>query len=602
MEIGPFRVKEDKLLRNEGAWNKYANLLFVDQPIGVGFSISDTDSYIHELPEMAEDMITFLDNYFTIFPEQQRHEIYIAGESYAGQYIPYLADAINKRNKNLTDHPELSGDLSHINLKGLLIGNGWIDPATQYLSYVPFAYQSGLVKHGSDIAAAIEQKQRECVQSLSKLPSITINNQECDMVLDTLLQELFQATKLKNTDSRACVNIYDVRLTDTFSSCGMNWPPDLMQVTPFLRRPEVLTALNIGKEEQVIWKECSGPVGQAFKAKNSVPSNTLIPGIIASGVEVLMFNGDQDLICNHVGNSKLIQALSWGGDHTTGRPPSKGERGGFKTELGEVEENWYVNGTVAGTFQSGRNLTYVKIFNASHMVPFDVPEVSQVLLNQFIGIPGFDKESQSFTGNPEDGSNNKPSTGEDKNGDSEPSAADKEIEDATWKAYYRAGAVALVVVVLLTAGLVIFVWRNRRLMHRAMLLNESRPRGVHYEDGSRSGDSIDGFDDDGDRPAGFLTSLFAGMSRWNMPHHRRSLSRGNKYYVAGSAAGLGAAGGAAVPLTTFDKRDSLDNMLDSDDEEEGLAMGVGSASTPYSDFENEESDVPELVIERPANL
>lgn len=598
VEVGPFRVKDEKtLMKNPGAWNKDANLIFVDQPIGVGLSTSDTDSYIHELPEMAADMITFLEKYFEVFPEQQEHELFLAGESYAGQYIPYLADAINTRNKNLTEHPEYKDEISHINLKGIMIGNGWIDPAVQYMSYVPFAYDNGLVKQGSSIAATLEQKQRQCVQALSKLSSPEIGNTECDKILDTLLQELYQETKLAETDDKACVNVYDIRKTDTFSSCGMNWPPDLKSVTPYLRRQDVLNALNIDKEEQVKWKECSGPVGQAFKAKKSAPASTLIPGIISDGVEVLMFNGDQDLICNHVGNSKVIDAISWGASkEEASRPPTKGGHGGFKLENGETEESWYVDGQAAGTFQTGRNLTYIKVFNASHMVPFDLPEVSLAMVNQFIRIPGYDKESQAPK-KEEDKGDTAPSDDESTpSDDGEQTDAEKKIEDATWKAYYRAGAVALVVVVLLTSGLVFFVWRSRRLVHHAMLLNEARPRGVHYEDGSRSGDSMDGFDDDGERPTGFLDSFFSGISRWQRPHHGRSLSRGS---MAG-----------AVPLSNLHgggKRDSLDSMLidsDEDSDEEANIGGSGnggldaSGSRPYSDIDADAS-VQELVIERP---
>lgn len=591
MEVGPFRVKGDKLVENPGAWNQDANLLFVDQPIGVGLSTSDTDSYIHELPEMAADMMTFFDNYFKLFPEQQAHELYIAGESYAGQYIPYLADAINKRNKEIMEKPELkdNGQML-IDLKGIMIGNGWIDPVEQYLSYVPFAYETGLIKHGSAIAAHLEQKNRECLKELSELPSVPINNNVCDRILNTLLSELFQDTRLPKTDPRACVNIYDIRLRDTFSSCGMNWPPDLVQVTPYLRRPEVLDALNIDKEEQVKWKECSGPVGAAFTAKSSASANTLIPGIIGAGVPVLMFNGDQDLICNHHGNTKLIQAMSWGGDEVQlpGQPPSKSNKG-FKEGEGEVEEPWYVKGEAVGTVQTGRNLTYIKVYNASHMVPFDLPLVSQAMLNQFIGIPGYDKDSQS----PE--KTETPSTDDKEDTESD---TDKEVEEATWKAYYRAGAVALVVVVILTVGLLFFVWRNRRLVRQAMLLNERRPRGVHYEDGSRSGDSMDGYDfDDPDRQAGLISSLFSGIARWNPAHHqRRSLSM-NKY--SGLAGGSAGAGGA-VPLTNLSKRDSLDSMLMSDEDENEEQGGEGRR--PYQDLEAGEGEVQELVIGRPEEV
>lgn len=54
MEVGPFRVTEDQtLVNNEGSWHEFANLLFVDQPVGTGFSYVDGDGFIHELPEAS---------------------------------------------------------------------------------------------------------------------------------------------------------------------------------------------------------------------------------------------------------------------------------------------------------------------------------------------------------------------------------------------------------------------------------------------------------------------------------------------------------------------------------------------------------------------
>jgi len=83
-------------------------------------------------------------------------QLYIAGESYAGQHIPYIARAILKRNKDATKNPW--------KLAGLLIGNGWISPADHYLSYLPFAYEHNLIQGGSDMAKRIESQQSICVK------------------------------------------------------------------------------------------------------------------------------------------------------------------------------------------------------------------------------------------------------------------------------------------------------------------------------------------------------------------------------------------------------------------------------------------------------
>ena len=76
MEIGPYRLKDDKNLEyNPGSWDEFANLLFVDNPIGTGFSYADSDSYLHELSEMADNFQTFLQKYFELFPEHETNDV-----------------------------------------------------------------------------------------------------------------------------------------------------------------------------------------------------------------------------------------------------------------------------------------------------------------------------------------------------------------------------------------------------------------------------------------------------------------------------------------------------------------------------------------------
>ena len=76
MEIGPYRVKDpDTLVLNKGAWNEFANLLFVDNPVGTGFSVVDTDSYVKELTDMAAQFVTFLEKWFSIFPEYAQDDV-----------------------------------------------------------------------------------------------------------------------------------------------------------------------------------------------------------------------------------------------------------------------------------------------------------------------------------------------------------------------------------------------------------------------------------------------------------------------------------------------------------------------------------------------
>jgi carboxypeptidase C (cathepsin A) len=76
MEIGPYRLKDDAtLIYNDGSWDEFANLMFVDNPVGTGFSSVDSDSYVHELPEMADQFIIFLERFFEIFPHYEQDDV-----------------------------------------------------------------------------------------------------------------------------------------------------------------------------------------------------------------------------------------------------------------------------------------------------------------------------------------------------------------------------------------------------------------------------------------------------------------------------------------------------------------------------------------------
>ena len=79
MEIGPYRVKEDGTLRlNDGSWDEFANVLFIDNPVGTGFSYVDGDALVSDLDEMADQMIQFLEKWFAIFPEYTNGDVRIA--------------------------------------------------------------------------------------------------------------------------------------------------------------------------------------------------------------------------------------------------------------------------------------------------------------------------------------------------------------------------------------------------------------------------------------------------------------------------------------------------------------------------------------------
>ncbi|KAI2005934.1 Cell death protease [Ophidiomyces ophidiicola] len=446
MEVGPYRLKDDHtLVYNEGSWDEFANLLFVDQPVGTGFSYVNTDSYIHELDEMAAHFIIFLERFFELFPQYEHDDLYFAGESYAGQYLPYIAKAVLDHNRKAS----VVAEKRTWKLSGLIIGNAWLSPVEQYLSYMPFAFKEHLLKTGTDATQKVEKAHAECINELDRNGGRDlINVGVCEQVLTTILDVTQEDGK--------CYNMYDVRLRDSHPACGMHWPPDLQQITPYLRRTDVKHALNINDDKKTGWQECTGSVSSSFRARNSKPAVQLLPGILEAGVPVVLFSGAKDFICNHIGTEELIHRMTWSGG--TGFELSPG--------VWAPRRDWTFEKESVGYFQEARNLTYVLFYNASHMVPFDYARRSRDMLDRFLGV-----DITSIGGDPADSrldgeQGALTSVGSHPNSTVADKLEKEKLKAAAWRAYYKSGEIALVVVAVAAVAWGLFIWRSRRRAHR----------------------------------------------------------------------------------------------------------------------------------------
>mmetsp|Transcript_4641 Transcript_4641/g.16333 ORF Transcript_4641/g.16333 Transcript_4641/m.16333 type:complete len:463 (+) Transcript_4641:73-1461(+) len=95
-ENGPWKVLNNGTLgENHYSWNKLANVIYLEQPAGVGFSFSNNSAgYSTNDNQTASDNYTFLQGFFNEFPEFSANNLYLTGESYAGVYVPTLANQI----------------------------------------------------------------------------------------------------------------------------------------------------------------------------------------------------------------------------------------------------------------------------------------------------------------------------------------------------------------------------------------------------------------------------------------------------------------------------------------------------------------------------
>jgi cathepsin A (carboxypeptidase C) len=350
VELGPCLMNETsgELYRNAYGWNDEAYLLFVDQTSGVGFSYADKINYDHNESEAAEDMYHFLQGFAKKFKSPSitgANDFYITGESYGGHYVPALGYRILQGNQR--------GDGPHINLKGIAVGNGWTDPYTQFPSYVDIAYNWCKEKLG---APCVNESARDAMQT--GLPHCLDLIATCNSFPDDTDQSCEEAKEacdnVTNFYASTGLNVYDVRKPCITADCYNTTHAD-----NFLRNPDVVRAL--GAKIDILYEGCSEEVGRLFVRDVQRNFNYTIPPMLEAGIRVMIYAGDMDFICNWVGNKAWVTALNWPGKAAFNAAP-------------DVE--FSVAGRAAGEERTYGNFSFVRIYDAGHMVPMDQPAAS----------------------------------------------------------------------------------------------------------------------------------------------------------------------------------------------------------------------------------
>ncbi|KAE8734234.1 Serine carboxypeptidase-like 33 [Hibiscus syriacus] len=141
-ELDPLKVGKNgaDLQFNEFAWNQEANLLFVESLVGVGFSYTNTSSDLTKLEDafVAEDAYNFLVSWLQRYPRFKTRDFFMTGESYAGHYVPQLAELVYDRNNDTSRYP-------FINLKGFMVGNPLTDDNYDYTGIMDYAWSHSVI-------------------------------------------------------------------------------------------------------------------------------------------------------------------------------------------------------------------------------------------------------------------------------------------------------------------------------------------------------------------------------------------------------------------------------------------------------------------------
>ena len=148
-EHGPLVVtKEMKVEERLTAWTLTHNVVYIDNPVGTGYSFTKEDScYAKDQKDVARDLYQALQQFFTVFPHLRTgSEFYVTGESYAGKYVPAISYKIHQEMQALKqkDPQNYRKDKHFINFRGMAIGDGLCDPVTM-TNYGDFLYNIGLI-------------------------------------------------------------------------------------------------------------------------------------------------------------------------------------------------------------------------------------------------------------------------------------------------------------------------------------------------------------------------------------------------------------------------------------------------------------------------
>ncbi|EKM76102.1 hypothetical protein AGABI1DRAFT_45474 [Agaricus bisporus var. burnettii JB137-S8] len=356
-ENGPFSWSwgQAKPTQNDRSWTNLSSVLWVEQPVGTGYSQGEPN--IRNEEDLAEQLVGFLQQFLEVFSEMKGKKLYLTGESYAGTYVPYIAN-------HIFENP----DKLELDLQGIWIADPSLSwdvvqeqiPAVNFVHKYEhvFALNQTAMKELDEIALRCNYAgyMDEFVTYPPKGPlplpgKSTFADPGCD-VWDLIFEEAIRVNP--------AFNIY--RIFDTFpilwDVLGFPGSFEQVQLAPvYFDRPDVKAAINAPSD--VTWSECSN-VRVFPKGDGSLPSAlTVLPNVIEKSNRSVIIHGLADFILIAEGMTctffHLFSSL-WNGKQ------------GFQTPI--EDDSFIIDGVGAlGNSHTERGLTYVEVALSGHMIP-----------------------------------------------------------------------------------------------------------------------------------------------------------------------------------------------------------------------------------------
>ncbi|KAK6904545.1 hypothetical protein I203_105360 [Kwoniella mangroviensis CBS 8507] len=373
-ELGGCNIAEkgENVTFNEHSWNSVANVLYLDQPIGVGYSYSDGGEQVNNSPAAAEDVYAFLILFISQFREYSKQQFHIAGESYAGTYIPNIASVIYKNNLALDLAP--TPGVPKLNFASVMIGNGLTDPHAQFGSVPDWACDHSL----SHYAPYEDPEGSECVSLRAKAPRCQNLISSCYKTNSKFacVPAALYCWSLFNEMQQLGLNMYDVRrkCDKSKDADGPLCYKEMSWMETYLNKPEIKKQL--GAPDNVEFQSCNMQINQNFLLQGDATHNSgaLLNDLVDSGIRVLIYSGEADMLVNAIGCSRVVDNLETKYSSAYAKAHKK-----VFVDAKNVTAGWTKS---AG--EGAGNLAFVSFRNAGHMVPHDDPVGALTMISRWI--------------------------------------------------------------------------------------------------------------------------------------------------------------------------------------------------------------------------
>ncbi|KIL64772.1 hypothetical protein M378DRAFT_198303 [Amanita muscaria Koide BX008] len=337
-EHGPCRITNDSstVVNNPFSWNNDANVLYIDQPVGVGFSYGSLTN-VGTSQQAAADVWTFMQIFLSDsrFSDLQSRSLAIWTESYGGHYGPTFAAYFLSQNAAIA-----AGTISGIklNLQVLGVGDGLTNPLVQYPGYITYAGNNSY--HPLVSSNVISKAQTRWSETGGCKDQITAcNNGGSNSVCSSA------QSYCNNYILSPLAGNWDVYYVPTANPDP--YPPSFTNYINSI-------ASQIGATGT--WQETNTNVYDNFAAtgdwmRNSAPN---LQTVINAGVRTIIYDGDADYILNFYGVEAMV-------DNLTTTYSSLYHQQAFAP--------YTVNGQVTGQYKNAGTFSYVRIYGAGHEVP-----------------------------------------------------------------------------------------------------------------------------------------------------------------------------------------------------------------------------------------